>query len=54
MSDPITGNPSQLCSADELLTRKLKDALVLVEVKVLDHFIVAGSNALSFATRGLL
>lgn len=40
--------------ADELLTRSLKEALALVEVKVLDHFIVAGSQALSFAERGLL
>ena len=43
--------PSQ---ADELLTRNLKEALALVEVKVLDHFIVAGSQAISFAERGLL
>jgi len=43
--------PSQ---ADELLTRQLKEALALVEVKVLDHFIVAGTQALSFAERGLL
>ena len=43
--------PSQ---ADELLTRNLTEALALVEVKVLDHFIVAGSHALSFAERGLL
>lgn len=43
--------PSQ---ADELLTRNLKEALALVDVKVLDHFIVAGSQALSFAERGLL
>jgi DNA repair protein RadC len=43
--------PSQ---ADELLTRNLKDALALVDVKVLDHFIVAGTQALSFAERGLL
>lgn len=43
--------PSQ---ADELLTRNLKDALALVEVKVLDHFIVAGRQAISFAERGLL
>ena len=40
--------------ADELLTRNLKEALALVEVKVLDHFIVAGNQALSFAERGLL
>ena len=43
--------PSQ---ADELLTRQLKEALALVEVKVLDHFIVAGSQTLSFAERGML
>jgi DNA repair protein RadC len=43
--------PSQ---ADELLTRSLKEALALVDVKVLDHFIVAGGQALSFAERGLL
>ena len=43
--------PSQ---ADELLTRNLRDALALVEVKVLDHFIVAGQQAISFAERGLL
>ena len=43
--------PSQ---SDELLTRNLKEALALVEVKVLDHFIVAGNQAISFAERGLL
>jgi DNA repair protein RadC len=43
--------PSQ---ADELLTRNLKEALALVDVKVLDHFVVAGHQALSFAERGLL
>lgn len=41
--------------ADETLTRELKQALALVDVRVLDHFIVAGSAApLSFAERGLL
>ena len=43
--------PSQ---ADELLTRNLAEALALVEVKVLDHFIIAGHQAISFAERGLL
>jgi DNA repair protein RadC len=43
--------PSQ---ADELLTRQLREALALVDVKVLDHFIIAGNQALSFAERGLL
>ena len=40
--------------ADETLTQSLKQALALVDIKVLDHFIVAGSSALSFAERGLL
>ncbi len=43
--------PSQ---ADEHLTRNLKGALAMVDVKVLDHFIIAGAGALSFAERGLL
>ena len=40
--------------ADEILTRTLKSALALVEVQVLDHFIVAGAATTSFAERGLL
>lgn len=40
--------------ADELLTQALKQALALVDVRILDHFIVAGSETLSFAERGLL
>mgnify|MGYP000891959032 CR=1 FL=1 len=40
--------------ADESLTASLKQALSLVDVKVLDHFIVAASSVLSFAERGLL
>ena len=45
---------AQPSRSDELLTRNLKDALELIEVKVLDHFIVAGHQAISFAERGLL
>ncbi|HRE17522.1 MAG TPA: DNA repair protein RadC [Rhodocyclaceae bacterium] len=46
---------SEASKADELLTRSLKEALGLVDVKVLDHFIVAGqAPPLSFAERGLL
>jgi DNA repair protein RadC len=42
-------------AADESLTRALTQALSLVEVRVLDHFIVAGqAPPLSFAERGLL
>jgi DNA repair protein RadC len=40
--------------ADEALTRALQGALALVDVRVLDHIIVAGPQSLSFAERGLL
>jgi len=40
--------------ADEVLTHALKQALALVDVKVLDHFIVGASSAMSFAERGLI
>ena len=40
--------------ADETLTQALKQALTLIDVRVLDHFIVAGSGVLSFAERGLI
>lgn len=39
---------------DQALTRTLAEALALVEVRVLDHFIVAPGACLSFAERGLL
>ena len=45
---------AQQSIADELLTKQLKQALALVDVRVLDHFIVAGNNTLSFAEKGLL
>ena len=42
-------------TADELLTRALKEALSLVDVRVLDHFVVpAHGSPVSFAERGLL
>ncbi|QIL69103.1 DNA repair protein RadC [Diaphorobacter sp. HDW4B] len=40
--------------ADELLTQTLKSALSLVDVRVIDHLIVAGATILSFAERGLI
>jgi len=45
---------AQQSRADELLTSALKQALALVDIRVLDHFVVAGNNTLSFAERGLL
>lgn len=43
--------PSQ---ADELLTRRLIQALDLVDVRVLDHFVIGGDQVVSFAERGLI
>ena len=40
--------------ADESLTRCLQNALVLVDVRVLDHIVVGGAATTSFAERGLL
>jgi len=45
---------SEPSHADQVLTQSLKQALALVDIKVLDHFIVAGNAALSFAESGLL
>ena len=46
-----TAQPSR---ADEALTQTLKAALTLVDVRVLDHIIVAGGQTLSMAEQGLL
>jgi DNA repair protein RadC len=43
--------PSQ---ADELITLRLRDALALVDIRVLDHLIVGGSRCVSLAERGVL
>ncbi len=40
--------------ADELLTQALKQALALVDIRTLDHFVVADGQLTSFAERGLL
>ena len=43
--------PSQ---ADELITRRLKEALALMDVRVLDHFIIGDGASFSFSEHGLL
>jgi len=40
--------------SDEALTAALRQALALVDVKVLDHFVIGRESAMSFAERGLL
>lgn len=48
-----SGNPEP-SGADRTLTQRLKEALGLVDVRVLDHIIVAGTDTTSFAERGLI
>ena len=45
---------AQPSRADELLTQALKQALTLVDIRTLDHFVVAGNRVVSFAEHGLL
>jgi len=41
-------------AADQRITDRLKEALALIDVRVLDHFIVGGTDSVSFAERGLV
>ncbi len=43
--------PSQ---ADERITRRLKAALELVDIRVFDHLVIGGDSVVSLASRGLL
>ena len=47
------GNPEP-SAADRAVTTRLKQALALFEVRVLDHFVVSGEGTTSIAQRGLL
>ncbi|MHB8425145.1 MAG: RadC family protein [Gammaproteobacteria bacterium] len=40
--------------ADRRLTQRLKDALALMDIRTLDHFVIGGVEAVSFAERGWL
>jgi DNA repair protein RadC len=48
-----SGHPEP-SAADHALTVRLKQALALIDIRVLDHFIVAGNTVTSFAERGWL
>jgi DNA repair protein RadC len=53
----VHNHPSDICEpshADEIITRRLKDALALIEIRVLDHLVVGTSHVTSFAERGML
>ena len=50
-------HPSGVCEpsqADQLITQRLREALALVDIRVLDHMIVAGCDTCSMAERGLM
>ena len=50
-------HPSGVCEpshADESITKRIKDACALMEIRLLDHLIVSGKDAVSFAERGLI
>ena len=48
-----SGNPEP-SSSDKALTLRLRDALALVEIRMLDHIVVGGDRTVAFAERGLL
>ena len=50
-----TYHPSGLAEpsvADGAITRRLREALALIDVQVLDHLVVAGTSFVSMAERG--
>ncbi|KRE89483.1 DNA repair protein RadC [Frateuria sp. Soil773] len=54
LAHPHPSGNSQPSQADKMITRELREALALIGVRVLDHFVVAGNDAVSMAERGLL
>jgi DNA repair protein RadC len=54
LAHPHPSGTTEPSHADELITRRLREALALVDIRVLDHIIVAGGEAISFAERGLI
>jgi DNA repair protein RadC len=45
---------AEASQADELITRRLRDALALVDIRTLDHLVVGAGQILSFAEKGLI
>jgi len=48
-----SGNPSP-SNADRVITSRLMNALALIDIRILDHLIVAGTNTSSFAEQGVI
>jgi DNA repair protein RadC len=54
LAHPHPSGVSEPSAADEAITHRLREALALIDIRVLDHVIVAGGDTFSFAERGLL
>jgi DNA repair protein RadC len=54
LAHPHPSGVAEPSQADELITTRLRDALSLIDVRILDHIIVAGGDTTSLAERGLL
>jgi DNA repair protein RadC len=54
LAHPHPSGIAEPSAADEAITHRLREALALVDIRVLDHLIIAGGETMSFAERGLL
>ncbi|SRR5258708_15333182 len=54
LAHPHPSGVAEPSQADEFITKRLQEALGLVDIRVLDHIIIAGGEAVSFAERGLI
>ena len=54
LAHPHPSGVAEPSQADELITQRLKDALSLVDIRVLDHLVVGGGDVISMAERGLI
>jgi DNA repair protein RadC len=54
LAHPHPSGVAEPSQADELITKRLVSALALVDIRVLDHMIIAGGEVSSFAERGLI
>lgn len=54
LAHPHPSGVAEPSSADEFITRRLKDALALVDIRLIDHVVVGGGSFVSLAERGLL
>jgi DNA repair protein RadC len=54
LAHPHPSGVAEPSQADELITTRLRDALGLVDIRILDHIIVAGGETISMAEKGLI